>query len=124
VADPHIDYADEGMTTASILKLFSELKSQLAPMLGAICTVPCPHCHTLNRIPSERRGEGAADAASATTRCSLGVRSLLMPRTSTAMPGPPTCRCWSISGRPGAGRAEPLRLFSGTPHANSSLACV
>jgi thioredoxin 2 len=21
-------------------------------------TVPCPHCHTLNRIPSERRGEG------------------------------------------------------------------
>jgi thioredoxin 2 len=20
-------------------------------------TVPCPHCHTLNRIPSERRGE-------------------------------------------------------------------
>jgi thioredoxin 2 len=21
-------------------------------------TVPCPHCHTLNRIPSQRRGEG------------------------------------------------------------------
>ena len=37
-------------------------------------TVPRPHCHTLNRIPSD----------------SLGVRSLLMPRTSTAMPGPPT----------------------------------
>ncbi len=21
-------------------------------------TIPCPHCHTLNRVPSERRGEG------------------------------------------------------------------
>jgi len=21
-------------------------------------TIPCPHCHALNRIPSERRGEG------------------------------------------------------------------
>ena len=41
-----------------------------------------------------------------------------MPRTSTVMPGPPTCRCWSISGRPGAGRAGPWRLFSKTPHAN------
>ena len=40
VADPHVDYADEGMTTASILKLFSELKSQLAPMVGAICEQP------------------------------------------------------------------------------------
>jgi carboxypeptidase Taq len=40
VADPHIDYADEGVTTASILKLFSELKSQLAPMVCAICEQP------------------------------------------------------------------------------------
>ena len=40
VADPHIDYADEGMTTASILKLFSELKSQLSPMVCAICEQP------------------------------------------------------------------------------------
>jgi carboxypeptidase Taq len=40
VADPHVDYADEGMTTVSILKLFSELKSQLAPMVGAICEQP------------------------------------------------------------------------------------
>jgi carboxypeptidase Taq len=37
VADPHIDDADEGMSTASIRKLFSELKSQLVPMVGAIC---------------------------------------------------------------------------------------
>jgi carboxypeptidase Taq len=40
VADPHIDDADEGMTTASIRKLFSELKSQLVPMVGAICEQP------------------------------------------------------------------------------------
>jgi hypothetical protein len=40
VADPHIDYADEGMTTASILKLFSELTSQLVPMVCTICEQP------------------------------------------------------------------------------------
>ena len=40
VADPHIEDADEGMTTASIRKLFSELKSQLVPMVGAICEQP------------------------------------------------------------------------------------
>ena len=40
VADPHIDDADEGMTTASIRKLFSELKSQLVPMVAAICEQP------------------------------------------------------------------------------------
>ena len=37
VADPHIDDADEGMTTASIRKLFGELRSHLAPMARAIC---------------------------------------------------------------------------------------
>jgi carboxypeptidase Taq len=37
VADPHIDDADEGMTTASIQKLFGELKRGLAPLVDAIC---------------------------------------------------------------------------------------
>ena len=37
VADPHIDDADEGMTTASIRKLFDELKRQLVPMVRTIC---------------------------------------------------------------------------------------
>jgi carboxypeptidase Taq len=36
VADPHIDDADEGMTTASIRKLFGELKHQLVPMVSVI----------------------------------------------------------------------------------------
>jgi carboxypeptidase Taq len=35
VADPHIDHADEGMTTASIRKIFSELKGQLVPMASS-----------------------------------------------------------------------------------------
>ena len=26
--------------------------------MASILTIPCPHCHTLNRVPSERRGEG------------------------------------------------------------------
>jgi len=26
--------------------------------MATIHTIPCPHCHTLNRVPAERRGEG------------------------------------------------------------------
>ena len=40
VADPHIDDADEGMTTASTQKLFEELKTHLVPMVRAICEQP------------------------------------------------------------------------------------
>ena len=40
VADPHIDDADEGMTTVSIRKLFGELRSELVLMVRAICDQP------------------------------------------------------------------------------------
>ena len=40
IADPHIDDADEGLTVASTLKLFRELKRQLVPMVRAICEQP------------------------------------------------------------------------------------
>jgi carboxypeptidase Taq len=40
IADPHIDDADEGMTAASICKLFGELKIQLVPMVRAMCELP------------------------------------------------------------------------------------
>jgi carboxypeptidase Taq len=40
IADPLIDDADEGMTTASIRKLFSELQSELAPIVRAISDQP------------------------------------------------------------------------------------
>ena len=40
VADPLIDDADEGMTTASIRSLFSELRSELVPIVRAICNQP------------------------------------------------------------------------------------
>ncbi len=40
VADPHIDDADEGMTTASIRKLFGGLREELVPMVRAICDQP------------------------------------------------------------------------------------
>src|SRR5580693_8841272 len=42
VADPHIDDADEGMSTASIRKLFGELERGLAPLVDAICGQPSP----------------------------------------------------------------------------------
>lgn len=40
IADPHIDDADEGMTTASIRTLFAELRNELAPIVRAICEQP------------------------------------------------------------------------------------
>jgi len=40
LADPHIDDADEGMTTASTHKLFEELKTQLVPIVDAIREQP------------------------------------------------------------------------------------
>ncbi len=40
IADPHIDDADEGMTTAAIRKLFGELKRGLVPLLDAVCAQP------------------------------------------------------------------------------------
>jgi carboxypeptidase Taq len=40
VADPHIDNADEGMTTASTHKLLEELKTQLVPIVRAISERP------------------------------------------------------------------------------------
>jgi carboxypeptidase Taq len=40
IADPHVDNADEGMTTAAIRKLFGELKRGLVPLLDAICAQP------------------------------------------------------------------------------------
>ncbi|MGE0035377.1 MAG: carboxypeptidase M32 [Xanthobacteraceae bacterium] len=40
IADPLIDDADEGMTTAHIQRLFSELRSELTPMVRAIADQP------------------------------------------------------------------------------------
>jgi carboxypeptidase Taq len=40
IADPLIDDADEGMTTAAIGKLFSQLRGELAPMVRAISDQP------------------------------------------------------------------------------------
>jgi carboxypeptidase Taq len=40
IADPHIDDADEGMTTASIRALFAELRRELVPIVQAICSQP------------------------------------------------------------------------------------
>ena len=40
IADPMIDDADEGMTTATIQRLFAELRRELFPMVRAICDQP------------------------------------------------------------------------------------
>jgi carboxypeptidase Taq len=49
VADPHIDDADEGITTASTHQLFEELKTHLVPMVRAICEQPAADDSTLRQ---------------------------------------------------------------------------
>ena len=40
IADPMIDEADEGLTTATIQHLFAELRRELVPIVRAICDQP------------------------------------------------------------------------------------
>jgi carboxypeptidase Taq len=47
VADPLIDDADEGMTTASMLTLFAELRKELVPIVRAISDQPTMDDHCL-----------------------------------------------------------------------------
>jgi carboxypeptidase Taq len=64
VADPHIDDADEGLTTASIRKLFRELKRQLVPMICAILDQPVADDGSLRQtFPKAAQFEFALHAA-------------------------------------------------------------
>ena len=47
IADPMIDDADEGMTTAFVRKLFDELRAELVPMVRAISEQPPADDHCL-----------------------------------------------------------------------------
>jgi carboxypeptidase Taq len=40
IADPHVDDADEGMTTAAVRSLFDELRRELVPLVRTICDQP------------------------------------------------------------------------------------
>jgi carboxypeptidase Taq len=50
IADPHIDDADEGMTTAAIRSLFDELRRELVPLVRAICDQPVADDSCLARV--------------------------------------------------------------------------
>ena len=50
VADPHIDDADEGMTTASIRSLFGELRRELVPLVRTICDQPVADDSCLRQV--------------------------------------------------------------------------
>ncbi len=65
VADPLIDNADEGMTTASIRELFAELRSELAPIVRAISAQPSADAGCLHGSFGEKAqiGFGLAVAA-------------------------------------------------------------
>lgn len=53
VADPLIDDADEGMTTASIRTLFAELRKELVPIVQTICNQPAADDRCLRRLFGE-----------------------------------------------------------------------
>jgi len=50
IADPHIDDADEGMTTALIRKLFDELRRELVPLVRTICDQPMADDSCLRKV--------------------------------------------------------------------------
>jgi len=49
IADPMIDDADQGMTTATVRRLFAELRRELVPLARAICDQPAPDDAVLRR---------------------------------------------------------------------------
>lgn len=49
IADPMIDDADEGMTAATVQRIFAELRRELVPMARAICDQPPPDDSVLHR---------------------------------------------------------------------------
>src|SRR5262249_54515018 len=49
IADPMIDDADEGMTTATVQRLFAELRRELVPLVRAMCDQPPPEDAFLRR---------------------------------------------------------------------------
>ena len=64
VADPHIDDADEGMTTASIRKMFGELRRELVPIVDAICDQPAADDSCLRQMfPKQAQFDFALHAA-------------------------------------------------------------
>jgi carboxypeptidase Taq len=53
IADPMIDDADQGMTTATVRRLFAELRRELVPLAHAICDQPPPEDAFLRRSFAE-----------------------------------------------------------------------
>jgi carboxypeptidase Taq len=49
IADPMIDDADQGMTTATVQRLFADLRQELVPLVRAICDQPPPEDAFLHR---------------------------------------------------------------------------
>ena len=49
IADPLINFSDEGMTTATVRAIFSELRSQLVPLATAITEQPAPDASCLQQ---------------------------------------------------------------------------
>jgi len=56
IADPLIDFSDEGMTVETIRPLFAKLKNELVPLVEAISQQPAPDSSCLHRgyAPSEQ----------------------------------------------------------------------
>lgn len=64
ILDPWVDEADEGLTTAQVRAVFSELRERLVPLVNAICGAPAPETGFLSRrYPREAQLRFFADTA-------------------------------------------------------------
>jgi hypothetical protein len=88
VADPLIDAAEEGMTTASICSLFAELRSELLPIVRTISEQPIPSDDCLRGSFSEpaQLDFSLLVVKQFGTRCSQPCTSPVTRFTSRALP--------------------------------------
>jgi hypothetical protein len=85
--------------------------------------VPCPHCAALNRVPRDKLGQ-----APACGRCHQSLftgKPLALDEAGfDRHVGAGGCRCWSISGRRGAGPAAAWRRISRRPPRSWNRSCA
>ncbi len=62
IADPLIDFSDEGMRADSVAKLFGELRAQLVPMVEEVTSKPAPETRFLHGLWDENNQENFSRA--------------------------------------------------------------
>ena len=93
IADPLIDDADEGMTTASIQKLFAELRRELVPIVRAIAAQPVADDRCLRGAFGEAHAACVQPSMSPPVSATTSIAAVSTRRTirSARSSAPATC---------------------------------